>query len=60
MTPSVDLPPHGPEIPILTGEHEEHIVADVAWAACQYADWTGDDTLMAGPGRALVLDTARY
>ncbi len=60
VTPSMDLPLHGPEIPILTGEHEEHIVADVAWAAWQYADWTGDDTLLGGPGRPLVLDTARY
>jgi len=60
VTPTVDRPLHGPEIPILTGEHEEHIVADVAWAALQYSDWTGDDTLVGGPGRPLVLDTARY
>lgn len=60
VTPTQDRPLNGPEIPILTGEHEEHIVADVAWAAWQYADWTGDDTLLAGPGRPLVLDTARY
>lgn len=60
VTPTVDRPLHGPEIPILTGDHEEHIVADVAWAACQYADWTGDESLLEGPGRALVLDTARY
>jgi beta-phosphoglucomutase family hydrolase len=60
VTPTMDRPLHGPEIPILTGEHEEHIVADVAWAALQYADWTGDDTLLSGPGRPLVLDTARY
>ena len=60
VTPSEDRPLSGPVIPILTGEHEEHIVADVAWAAWQYADWTGDDTLLTGPGRPLVLDTARY
>ena len=60
VTPTSDQPPYGPVIPILTGEHEEHIVADVAWAAVQYADWTGDDTLLRGPGRPLVLDTARY
>ncbi len=47
-------------IPILTGQLEEHIVADVAWAACHYADWTGDLTFLTGPGRALVTDTARY
>jgi beta-phosphoglucomutase family hydrolase len=60
VTPLVDRPLHGPEIPILTGEHEEHIVADVAWAAWQYAAWTGDDDFLGGPGRPLVLDTARY
>jgi trehalose/maltose hydrolase-like predicted phosphorylase len=60
VTPTVDRPLFGPDIPILTGEHEEHIVADVAWAAWQYADWTGDSTLLDGPGRPLVLDTARY
>ncbi len=60
VTPTVDRPQGGSDIPILTGEHEEHIVADVAWAALQYADWTGDDTLLTGSGRPLVLDTARY
>jgi trehalose/maltose hydrolase-like predicted phosphorylase len=60
VTPTSDQPPSGPVIPILTGEHEEHIVADVAWAALQYALWTGDDALLNGPGRPLVLDTARY
>ncbi len=60
VTPELDQPPTGPVIPIYTGEHEEHIVADVAWAALQYADWTGDEDLLGGPGRPLVLDTARY
>jgi beta-phosphoglucomutase family hydrolase len=60
VTPRWDQPPFGPVIPILTGEHEEHIVADVAWAAVHYVDWTGDDSLLSGPGRPLVLDTARY
>src|SRR5918911_1002983 len=45
---------------ILTGEMEEHIVADVAWAACRYADWTGDRALLHGAGLPLVVDTARY
>ena len=29
---------------------EEHIVADVAWAAAHYIDWTGDQAFAAGPG----------
>ncbi len=51
----------GPPIPIATGHHELHIVADVAWAACRYADWTGDRRfLTSGPGRDLIVDTARF
>ena len=47
-------------IPIATGAHEEHVVADVAWAAERYVAWTGDTTFLAGAGRDLVVDTARY
>jgi trehalose/maltose hydrolase-like predicted phosphorylase len=45
---------------IRTGQLEEHIVADVAWAACCYADWTGDEAFLRGAGRGLVLETARW
>ena len=51
---------HGELIRILTGEQEEHIVADVAWAACEYVAWTGDTAFLTGPGAELVLETARY
>ena len=34
---------------ILTGSSEEHIIADVAWAARRYADWTGDDAFLRRP-----------
>jgi trehalose/maltose hydrolase-like predicted phosphorylase len=47
-------------VPITTGLHEEHIVADVAWAADHYARWTGDAAFLHGPGRDLVVETARY
>jgi trehalose/maltose hydrolase-like predicted phosphorylase len=50
----------GGRVPIRTGQLEEHIVGDVAWATCRYADWTGDQALLTGRGRALVTDTARY
>jgi trehalose/maltose hydrolase-like predicted phosphorylase len=39
---------------------EEHIVAEVAWASCCYVDWTGDDAYAHGPGRQLLVETARY
>lgn len=50
---------HGEVIPIRTGTHEEHIVADVAWATARYASWTGDG-ILSGEGASLVTDTARY
>lgn len=60
VTPRVVHDAHGAPIPILTGTHEEHIVADVAWAAMRYADWSGDWGFLAGPGCDLVVETARY
>lgn len=51
---------HGDVIAIQTGQHEEHIVADIAWAAHHYATWTDDAAFLAGAGRDLLLDTARY
>jgi len=47
-------------IPIRTGQLEEHIVADVAWAACWYVEWSGDEAFAQGPGRRILVETARY
>ncbi|MGA7988027.1 MAG: glycosyl hydrolase family 65 protein [Candidatus Dormiibacterota bacterium] len=60
VTPARMRDQTGREILIHTGTYEEHIVADVAWAACFYADWTGETQFMAGPGGELVVETARY
>jgi trehalose/maltose hydrolase-like predicted phosphorylase len=60
VTPSQVPGPRGTVIPIVTGANEEHIVADVAWAAAEYAAWTGDSAFLAGAGRDLVVETARY
>ncbi|HET9557425.1 MAG TPA: glycosyl hydrolase family 65 protein, partial [Actinomycetota bacterium] len=60
VTPEWATNRQGRRVRILTGEQEDHIVADVAWAARRYADWTGDTALLDGPGRELLLDTARY
>jgi trehalose/maltose hydrolase-like predicted phosphorylase len=51
---------HGTVLPVRTGELEEHIVADVAWAASCYLDWTGDEEFAAGSGLTLLVETARY
>jgi trehalose/maltose hydrolase-like predicted phosphorylase len=50
----------GETIPIRTGQLEEHIVADVAWGAASYLDWTGDEDFERGPGLTLFTETARY
>jgi trehalose/maltose hydrolase-like predicted phosphorylase len=50
----------GEIVPIRTGLLEEHITADVAWAAACYSDWTGDAEFAAGPGRELLVETAGY
>ncbi len=50
----------GNVVPIRTGLLEEHIVADVAWAAACYTDWTGDEAFARGPGRSLLIETARF
>ena len=60
VTPRQAIGPDGAPVAITTGPHEEHIVADVAWAAAHYASWTGDTEFLAGPGRPLLVDTARY
>jgi trehalose/maltose hydrolase-like predicted phosphorylase len=60
VTPSHAHLPTGEIARIRTGESEEHIVADVAWAAACYLDWTGDEAFAAGPARELFTETARY
>jgi trehalose/maltose hydrolase-like predicted phosphorylase len=60
VTPASARLASGELVPIRTGELEEHIVGDVAWAACCYLEWTGDDEFAAGPGRELLVETARY
>ncbi|MBD0293281.1 MAG: glycoside hydrolase family 65 protein [Jiangellaceae bacterium] len=60
VTPSLVPGRDGSPIQVRTGTHQVHIVADIAWAAVQYAAWTGDTAFLTGPGRDLVLDTARY
>jgi trehalose/maltose hydrolase-like predicted phosphorylase len=60
VTPRSVRDVEGRVVPILTGEHAEHINSDVAWAALHYVDWTGDESLLRGEGRALVIETAEY
>jgi trehalose/maltose hydrolase-like predicted phosphorylase len=50
----------GELVPVLTGQLEEHIVADVAWGAAWYTEWTGDSAFAAAEGRDLIVQTARW
>jgi trehalose/maltose hydrolase-like predicted phosphorylase len=50
----------GRVVPIRTGQLEEHIVAQVPWAACCYMDWTGDEDFAYGAGLRLLVESARY
>jgi trehalose/maltose hydrolase-like predicted phosphorylase len=59
VTPPLARLPEGGVVPIRTGELEEHIPADIAWAAACYLDWSGD-TSFEPSARELLLETARY
>jgi trehalose/maltose hydrolase-like predicted phosphorylase len=60
VTPTSGIDHKGRTVTIRTGDLEEHVTADVAWAAWRYAAWIGDWSFLTGPGRPLVVDTARY
>jgi trehalose/maltose hydrolase-like predicted phosphorylase len=60
VTPTHANLPTGEVVAIRTGEAEEHIVADVAWAASWYLSWSGDEQFANGPARELLAETARY
>lgn len=59
-TPQEVIAPDGRVIPILTGEQEQHISADVAYAVWQYWRATGDDGFMVGAGGEILVETARF
>ncbi|MGE5636200.1 MAG: glycosyl hydrolase family 65 protein [Nocardioidaceae bacterium] len=60
VTPRWMVDHNGDFIEVLTGMLEEHVTADVAWAAGQYLAWTGDEEFARGDGMALLVETARY
>jgi trehalose/maltose hydrolase-like predicted phosphorylase len=60
VTPKSARDRSGRLVPIRTGQLEEHIVAQVPWAACCYVDWSGDEEFARGPGRRILVETARY
>lgn len=60
-TPRWTLPDDkGNRIRIWTGDHEQHISSDIAYATLQYWQWTGDDEFMRDYGAEIILDTAVF
>ncbi|MBI1277489.1 MAG: beta-phosphoglucomutase [Anaerolineaceae bacterium] len=55
-----DPQPDGSRIRIWTGDNEQHISTDIAYAVLQYWRWTGDDTFLARYGAEIILDTAVF
>lgn len=59
-TPAAVLSPRGEIVRVLCGEMEHHISADVAWAVWLYERSTADHEFARGPGRSILLETARF
>ncbi|MCI0710868.1 MAG: glycoside hydrolase family 65 protein [Chloroflexi bacterium] len=60
-TPRWTLPgKDGNRIRIWTGDHEQHISSDIAYAVWQFWQWTGDNDFFANYGAELILDTAIF
>jgi kojibiose phosphorylase len=59
-TPAAVVSPFGELLPVLCGEEEHHISADVAYAAVAYARVTGDRAALRGAGRDVLVETARF
>ena len=60
VTPDWTSPIAGPPSRIWTGEIEEHITSDVAYATVHYWRWTGDDSYMGNEGIEMIVEGARY
>jgi trehalose/maltose hydrolase-like predicted phosphorylase len=60
VTPPWVTGPTAQPLRVWTGERELHIVADVAWAAVEHVSWSGDEAFARGPGRRLLIETARF
>ena len=60
VTPDWGETADGERIRIRTGEIEEHIVADVAYAVDHYLRWTDDRDFLTERGAEMILDGARY
>ena len=59
-TPRFMVAPDGEVLQVRCGDLEQHISADVAYAAWSYLGVTGDDGFLAEGGAELLVETARF
>lgn len=59
-TPPFVIEPDGEVVRIFTGEQQQHISADVAYAVWNYWRATGDDQFLIGAGATIMIETARF
>jgi trehalose/maltose hydrolase-like predicted phosphorylase len=59
-TPRSAVLPDGSVITIQTGEREQHISADIAYAVSQFWQATGDNVFMLEAGAEILIETARF
>jgi trehalose/maltose hydrolase-like predicted phosphorylase len=60
VTPTFALGPGGQVIPILNGEQEQHINADIAYAVWQHWLSTADEQFLIQSGAEILIETARF
>ena len=60
VTPSVVVRPGGEVERVLTGEQEQHISADIAYAVWSYWTATRDEAFLLEAGAEIILETARF
>ena len=60
VTPPFVVAPDGEVIRILTGEQEQHISADVAFAVWSYWEATEDECFVIEAGAEILIETARF
>jgi len=56
----INYGPGGARIRVWTGDTEQHISTDIAYAVMEYWRWTGDEAFFANFGAEIVLDTAVF
>jgi trehalose/maltose hydrolase-like predicted phosphorylase len=60
VTPPYVVAPDGEVIRILTGDQEQHISADVAFAVWNYWQATDDEAFLVSAGAEILIETARF